>query len=68
MSFYNEITLTDKAILDIVSIGTVVATITNILPAFAAVFTIVWTGIRIYETTTVQTLLGKKDGKSPDSE
>jgi hypothetical protein len=26
----------------------------NMLPAIAALFTIIWTGIRIYETKTVQ--------------
>jgi hypothetical protein len=30
------------------------------LPAVAALFTIIWTGIRIYETDTIQGLLGKK--------
>jgi hypothetical protein len=30
------------------------------LPSIAAIFTICWTGIRIYETETVQKLLGKK--------
>jgi hypothetical protein len=30
------------------------------LPSIAALFTIVWTGIRIYETDTVQRLLGKE--------
>jgi hypothetical protein len=31
------------------------------LPAIAAVFTILWTAIRIYETKTVQGWIGKKD-------
>ena len=43
------------------SIGVVVATLTEILPAVAAVFSIVWMAIRIYETDTVQKLLRKKD-------
>jgi hypothetical protein len=33
------------------------------LPAIAAIFTIVWTTIRIYETKTVQGLLGKNNAK-----
>jgi hypothetical protein len=45
--------------LDAVSLVTVVGTIMEMLPAVAAVFTIIWTGIRIYETDTVQKLLGK---------
>jgi hypothetical protein len=31
-----------------------------VLPAVAALFTIVWTAIRIWETETVQGWLGKK--------
>ena len=51
---------TMKHIMDGLSVVTVVGTITKMLPAVAAVFTIVWTGIRIYESATVQRLL-KKD-------
>jgi hypothetical protein len=35
-------------------LGTAVATVAGWLPAVAAIFTIVWTGIRIYESRTVQ--------------
>ena len=49
-----------KHAVDAVSIVTVVGTLMEILPAVAALFTIVWTAIRIYETDTVQRLLGKK--------
>jgi hypothetical protein len=52
-----------KTIVDAVSIMTVLGTLMNILPAIAALFTIVWTAIRIYETDTVQKLMGKKDAK-----
>ena len=69
MSFYEKIDQADRSLLDVLSIGTAVATVTNILPAFAAILTIVWTGIRIYETKTVQLLLGRKpDGKDADTE
>ena len=44
---------------DILSIGVVLATLASWLPAIAALFTIIWTAIRIYETQTVQGLLGK---------
>jgi hypothetical protein len=56
---------TVKHIMDGVSVVTAVGTITNMLPAVAALFTILWTGIRIYESETVQKLLGKgkKDGE-----
>ena len=46
-----------KYVGDGVSISTVVATIVGYLPAGAALVTIVWTGIRIYETKTVQNFL-----------
>jgi len=42
---------------DIVSVTTVVGTLAGILPSVAAIFTIVWTAIRIYETETVQGFL-----------
>jgi hypothetical protein len=48
-----------KTMLDAVSMVTVIGTIMDVLPAVAAIFTIIWTGIRIYETDTVQKLLGK---------
>jgi hypothetical protein len=48
-----------KQIIDFASIATVLGTLADMLPAIAAVFTIVWTGIRIYETKTVQRWLGK---------
>ena len=44
---------------DILSIGVVVATLASWLPSIAALLTIIWTLIRIYETETVQTMLGK---------
>ena len=48
-----------KHVLDTASIATAVGTVMQILPAIAALFTIIWTTIRIYETKTVQKLLGK---------
>ena len=49
-----------KQVIDAVSVVTVVGTIGDVLPPLAALFTLVWTGIRIYETQTVQRLLGRK--------
>jgi hypothetical protein len=55
---------TAKTVGDALSIVTVVGTLAEILPAIAALFTIVWTILRIYETNTVQKLLGRnKDVK-----
>lgn len=49
-----------KNVVDALSVGTVVATLAGMLPSIAAIFTIFWTAIRIYETETVKKLLGKK--------
>jgi hypothetical protein len=51
-----------KHIIDGASIATAVGTMMQLLPAIAALFTIIWTTIRIYETKTVQKLLGKHKG------
>jgi len=52
-----------KTLVDGLSVVTVVGTIGELLPPMAALFTVIWTAIRIYETKTVQRLLGKD---SPD--
>jgi hypothetical protein len=49
-----------KTLVDGLSVVTVVGTIGELLPPMAALFTLVWTAIRIYETKTVQRLLGRK--------
>jgi len=48
-----------KHAIDAVSVITVIGTIGEVLPPLAALFTIVWTGLRIYETRTIQKMLGK---------
>lgn len=48
-----------KTVGDAVSIFTVVGALVEVLPSIAALITIVWTGIRIYETKTVQGLIKK---------
>lgn len=52
-----------KHLVDTASIATVVGTLAGILPAIAALFTIIWTSIRIYESDTVQKLINKHNGK-----
>lgn len=37
------------------------ASLVGLLPAIAALLTIIWTGIRIWETKTVQKLLGRTE-------
>jgi FtsH-binding integral membrane protein len=49
-----------KHVIDGLSLVTVLGALVELLPAVAALFTIIWTGIRIYETDTIQQLLGKK--------
>ena len=48
-----------KQVLDVASIGTVVATLTAWLPPIAALISILWGLIRVYETETVQKLIKK---------
>lgn len=52
-----------KHVVDGLSLVTVLGTLVDMLPSVAALFTIVWTSIRIYETDTVQKLLGKKNAQ-----
>jgi len=56
----NMATESTKQVVDAVSVFTVVGTLGELLPPMAALFTLVWTAIRIYETKTVQRLLGKE--------
>jgi hypothetical protein len=49
-----------KEVVDIAAASTAILTIGAWLPPIASLFTIVWLGLRIYESDTVQQLLGKK--------
>jgi hypothetical protein len=49
-----------KQVIDVISFGTVIGTISAILPPISALFTIIWVGIRIWETDTVQSFVKKK--------
>jgi len=50
---------TAKSTVDAISVVTVVGTLTDALPAVAALFTIIWTALRIWETETVKKLTGR---------
>lgn len=50
---------TAKSVIDVVSVATVVGTLVQLLPAVAALLTIAWTAIRIWETKTVQAWFGR---------
>jgi len=52
-----------KHLMDAFSVVTVLGTLADMLPSIAALFTIIWTGIRIYETKTIQKLVGKNDAE-----
>ena len=46
-----------KTVADGLSVATVLGAIAEILPPVASLFTIIWLGIRIFESKTVQDLL-----------
>jgi hypothetical protein len=48
-----------KDVIDVAAASTGVLTMLSWLPPIASLFTIVWLGIRIYETDTVQRLIKK---------
>jgi hypothetical protein len=59
----HEINEHTKHLLDWTSIGVVLGTLMNFLPAIAALASLVWSCIRIYETKTVQDWLKKRSKK-----
>ena len=54
---------TIKHVVDALSILTVLGTLADMLPSVAAVFTIVWTAIRIWEMETVRGWTGRLKDK-----
>jgi hypothetical protein len=57
-----------KHSIDAVSIATAVGTVLGWLPEIAALFTIIWTGIRIYESKTAQTYIIRNSTKGCEHE
>jgi hypothetical protein len=55
-----------KAVVDALSLVVVGATILKWLPAVAAVFSIIWTAIRIYESKTVQGWIDRNKANDED--
>jgi hypothetical protein len=55
----HELTESTKHIVDALSIATVLGALVNVLPSIAALFTIVWTALRIWETETVKRWTGR---------
>lgn len=68
-SFTSHLSADEKHILDVIGAGTAVwAFLSDTLPVVLLLLTVIWTIIRIYETDTVQKLLGrKKNDESSDS-
>ena len=48
-----------KQVIDVAAASTAVLSLAAWLPPTASILTIVWLGIRIYESETVQGILGK---------
>jgi hypothetical protein len=57
--YFEHIDEPTKHLIDGISVVTVMGTLMSWLPSIAALFTIIWTAIRIYETKTVQGWLKK---------
>jgi len=55
----NHISEPSKQAVDALSIVTVLGALAEWLPAIAALFSIIWTAIRIWETQTVKGWVGK---------
>ncbi len=60
--YFDNVNEHTKHVIDGVSVATVMGTLMSWLPAIAALFTIIWTAIRIYETKTIQGWI-KKNAK-----
>lgn len=53
-----------KQVADVVSVTTIFGTLMGILPSVAAVLSIVWSLVRLYETRTVRGIIAKLKGNS----
>jgi formate dehydrogenase maturation protein FdhE len=60
LEMVNHLSDQTKHMVDTLSVGALVATFFNILPQATALLTFIWVAIRLYETKTVQRLLGKQ--------
>ena len=57
-----------KAVADAAAAATAVGTVMDIIPSIAGIFTIIWLGIRIWESPTVQGLVDKVRKKDASDE
>ncbi len=58
--WFDSLSDSTKHVMDSVSVGTALAGLFELLPHIATLLSIFWFLIRIYETRTVQSLLGRK--------
>jgi len=65
-NLFEQLDDSTKHVLDGVSLIATLGTLIEMLPTLSALLSIVWVGIRIYETETVQGLMGRK--KPPTDE
>ena len=56
-----------KEMLDVAAASTAVLSMAAWLPPTASILTIVWLGIRIYESDTIQSIVNKTDKKKLDN-
>lgn len=59
-NWFDSLSDNTKHVIDGISLGTAVAGLLELLPHVATLLSIVWVTIRIYETRTVQSWLGKE--------
>ncbi len=57
-----------KETIDVLSVSSLVMTLVGWLPAVASVISIVWLGIRIWESSTVQNFRFKQPERDPEEE
>ena len=50
-----------KQLIDVVAVSATASALLGWLPPLAAIATLIWTLIRIFETDTVQRILGRKE-------
>lgn len=56
---WDDIKHTMALIMDGFSVASIISTFANILPHIAALFGVLWWGIRIWETETIKRLTGR---------
>ena len=50
----------DKNVPDLSAFAVFAGVMGNVIPAIVGIFTLIWLGIRIYESDTVRELMGKE--------